>query len=429
MSWKNTQLKWAAFGIAALTMLAALADDAKVRHEGVATCASSLCHGSSQPLKAFDSALQNEYTTWSQFDPHSNAYKVLLNKRSQEIARRLGIGPAHEAPACLACHSDAVPAAQRGVKFQLDDGVGCESCHGGAEKWLATHYQSPRIPRSEHLANGLVALEKPEVLAGTCLGCHVGDQNRFANHRMMAAGHPRLVFELDTYLELWRTSGGREHYRKKAPTNHSSTWVKGLLDSSRHQLNLIDQHGTGRMGPIPDFGVFACHSCHRDLRLTAFGGSSALGNQPGDLRWQDAHLLVLRRVTAALQLNARTDLDRAIVTLQKAAHGDAGSLRAALSQTRTALSSAEKQLAEVNWSAAQLNAVAHSLVDASQRGEFPDPAAAEQASMGMVVMLAGLKLDQGKRAEINRLFDDLRDDNVFDQRRFAKWMSMLDPRQ
>lgn len=429
MSWTNTQLKWAAFGVAALTMLAALADDAKVRHEGVATCASSLCHGSSQPLKAFDSALQNEYTTWSQFDPHSNAYKVLLNKRSQEIARRLGIGPAHEAPACLACHSDAVPAAQRGVKFQLDDGVGCESCHGGAEKWLATHYQSPRIPRSEHLANGLVALEKPEVLAGTCLGCHVGDQNRFANHRMMAAGHPRLVFELDTYLELWRTSGGREHYRKKAPTNHSSTWVKGLLDSSRHQLNLIEQHGTGRMGPIPDFGVFACHSCHRDLRLTAFGGSSALGNQPGDLRWQDAHLLVLRRVTAALQLNARTDLDRAIVALQKATHGDAGSLRAALSQTRTALSSAEKQLAEVNWSAAQLNAVAQSLVDASRRGEFPDPAAAEQASMGMVVMLAGLKLDQGKRAEINRLFDDLRDDNVFDQRRFAKWMSMLDPRQ
>jgi len=428
MSWKNTRLKWAAFGIAAFAMLAALADDAKVRHEGVATCASSLCHGSTQPLKAFDSALQNEYTTWSQFDPHSNAYKVLLNKRSQEIARRLGIGPAHEAPACLACHSDAVPAAQRGVKFQLDDGVGCESCHGGAEKWLATHYQSPRIPRSEHLANGLVALEKPDVLAGTCLGCHVGDQNRYANHRMMAAGHPRLVFELDTYLELWRTSGGREHYRKKAPTDHSSTWVKGLLDSSRHQLKLIEQHGTGRMGPIPDFGVFACHSCHRDLRLTAFGGSSALGNEPGDLRWQDAHLLVLRRVTAALQLSARTDLDRAIVALQKATHGDAASLRAALSQTRAALASAEKQLAEVNWSAAQLNAVAQALVEASRRGEFPDPAAAEQASMGMVVMLAGLKLDQGKRAEINRLFDDLRDDNVFDQRRFAKWMSMLDPR-
>jgi hypothetical protein len=162
--------------------------------------------------------------------------------------------------------------------------------------------------------------------------------------------------------------------------------------------------------------------------LTAFGGSSGLGIEPGDLRWQDAHLLVLRRVTAALQLGARTDLDRAVIALQKAAHGDAASLRAALSQTRTALSSTEKQLAEVSWSSGQLNTVAQSLLDASRRGEFPDPAAAEQAAMGMVVMLAGLKLDQGKQAEINRLFDDLRDDNAFDQRRFVKWMSVLGTR-
>ena len=86
MSWKNIQLKWAALGLAALSSVGAVADEAKLRHEGVATCASSLCHGSSQPLKAYDNALQNEYTTWSQFDPHSNAYKVLLNKQSQEIA-------------------------------------------------------------------------------------------------------------------------------------------------------------------------------------------------------------------------------------------------------------------------------------------------------------------------------------------------------
>lgn len=428
MTWDDIRIKYAIIFLAGLSTAGPVSADGALRHEGVATCASSLCHGSSQPLKAYDSALQNEYTTWSQFDPHSNAYKTLLNKRSQDIARRMGIGPAHQSPACLACHADAVPAAQRSVKFQLDDGVGCESCHGGAEKWLATHYQSPRVPRSKSVANGLVPLEKPEVLANTCLGCHVGDQNRYANHRMMAAGHPRLVFEIDTYLELWRTSGGREHYRKKSSTSHSSLWVKGLVDSSRRQLNLIEQHGTGRQGPIPDFGVFACHSCHRDLRLTAWGGSSALGVEPGDLRWQDAHLLVLQRVAAALKLSSRTDLDRAVVALQKAAHGDTGSLRAALSQARGALYSVEQQLGMVNWSSVQMNDVAQALVNASKRGEFPDPAAAEQAAMGMVVMLAGLKLDQGKRSEINRLFDDLRDDNAFDQRRFVKWMSVLGTR-
>jgi hypothetical protein len=48
--------------------------------------------------------------------------------------------------------------------------------------------------------------------------------------------------------------------------------------------------------------------------------------------------------------------------------------------------------------------------------------------MGLVVMLAGLKLDRGKRAEIDRLFNELRDDNAFDQKRFVKWMSVLGAR-
>ncbi|MBM4215503.1 MAG: hypothetical protein FJ173_04950 [Gammaproteobacteria bacterium] len=428
MSVKSIQLKWAALGLALLSTLGAVAEEAKRRHEGVATCASSLCHGSSQPLKTYESALQNEYTTWSQFDPHSNAYKVLLNKQSQEIARRMGIGPAHEAPACLACHSDAVPAAQRGVKFQLDDGVGCESCHGGSEKWLATHYQVPKIPRSENLARGLVALENPDTLAGTCLACHVGDKDRYANHRMMAAGHPRIVFELDTYLELWRTSGGREHYRKSAQIAHVALWAKGLIESSRRQLDLIDRHGAGRLGPIPDFGIYACHSCHRDLRLSAFGGSNSSLGGPGDLRWQDAHLLVLQQVSQALRLQSSKPLDRAIIGLQRSANGDVASLKLALASTRDALLVTERELKGRNWSTAEMNLVVQALIDASLRGGFPDPAAAEQAAMGLVVMLAGLQLDRGKRAEIDRLFDDLRDDNAFDQRRFVKWMSVLGAR-
>jgi len=428
MSVKSIQLKWAALGLALLSALGAVAEEAKRRHEGVATCASSLCHGSSQPLKTYESALQNEYTTWSQFDPHSNAYKVLLNKQSQEIARRMGIGPAHEAPACLACHSDAVPAAQRGVKFQLDDGVGCESCHGGSEKWLATHYQVPKIPRSENLARGLVALENPDTLAGTCLACHVGDKDRYANHRMMAAGHPRIVFELDTYLELWRTSGGREHYRKSAQIAHVALWAKGLIESSRRQLDLIDRHGAGRLGPIPDFGIYACHSCHRDLRLSAFGGSNSSLGGPGDLRWQDAHLLVLQQVSQALRLQSSKPLDRAIIGLQRSANGDVASLKLALASTRDALLVTERELKGRNWSTAEMNLVVQALIDASRRDGFPDPAAAEQAAMGLVVMLAGLQLDRGKRAEIDRLFDDLRDDNAFDQRRFVKWMSVLGAR-
>jgi hypothetical protein len=245
---------------------------------------------------------------------------------------------------------------------------------------------------------------------------------------MMAAGHPRLVFELDSYLELWRTSGGREHYRKKPDLNHASLWAKGLVESSRRQLDLIEQHGSGRRGPLADFSVFACHSCHRDLKLTDWRGSSALGVAPGDLRWQDAHLLVLQRVAVALRLGGAAELAKTVTTLQRAAHGDAAMLRTALAESRASLATIDGQLATVNWNATTLNTIVGALAESARQGSFPDPAAAEQAAMGMVVMLSSLQVDGARRADINRLFDVLKDDNAFDQRQFIQWMKVLEAR-
>ena len=206
---------WPRVGLLMCLPMAALAADAPkaAEHEGAASCASSLCHGSSKPLDAHG-VLQNEYVTWSQFDPHSGAYRTLLDARSRRMAARLGIGPAEKAPQCLACHAEVVPAARRSPRHQLSDGVACESCHGPSSAWLPTHHQSPTATHADNLARGLVALERPTVRADTCTACHVGDATRYASHAMMAAGHPRLVFDLETYGELWRTSGGRAHHRR-----------------------------------------------------------------------------------------------------------------------------------------------------------------------------------------------------------------------
>ncbi|MFM7626045.1 MAG: multiheme c-type cytochrome, partial [Gammaproteobacteria bacterium] len=253
-----------------LPLAASAADVPKdAKHEGAASCASSLCHGSSRPLDAHG-VLQNEYVTWSQFDPHSGAYRVLLGARSKQMAAHLGIGPAEKAPQCLACHAEVVPAARRSPRHQLSDGIACESCHGPSSAWLPTHHQSPTVTHADNLARGLVALERPPVRAETCTACHVGDAGRYASHAMMAAGHPRLVFDLETYGELWRTSGRREHYRKApsaaaAAPSAPEVWVAGLVTATRRQLDLVAQHA-GR-GGMTDFGVYACHSCHRDLRV------------------------------------------------------------------------------------------------------------------------------------------------------------------
>src|SRR5688572_26645904 len=60
---------------AAAQLSASKADTGK--HMGVATCSSTLCHGSVRALEA-RSVLQNEYVTWSGFDPHSRAYRILF---------------------------------------------------------------------------------------------------------------------------------------------------------------------------------------------------------------------------------------------------------------------------------------------------------------------------------------------------------------
>lgn len=421
-------LRWL---LAMLPVIGLAADSASSppRFEGVASCASSLCHGSARPLSAH-AVLQNEYVTWSQFDPHANAYRVLLEARSQHIAEQMGIGPAHKAPQCLACHAEVVPAARRGARHQLSDGIGCESCHGAAERWLPTHHQSPAVSHADNLARGLVALEQPNVRALVCTGCHVGDRNRFANHAMMAAGHPRLVFDLETYTELWRTSGGREHYRKRSAPP-PAVWVAGILSATRRQFELLDAHAA--RSARADFSVYACHTCHRDLRVAAFGAAPAadsraadpLAGAPGELRMQDGQLRLLLVVADALQLDSR-ELIAATRRLQVALNREPGQLPVALREARQQLDALEGAVTRRAWSTRDSRTVFEVLLRAARSGSFPDPAAAEQAAMGLVMLLAELDLDRSRSAQIDALFATLRDDNAFDGRRFARVLEQIE---
>ncbi len=418
-----------------LPMTALAADAPKdVRHEGAASCASSLCHGSSKPLDAHG-VLQNEYVTWSQFDPHSGAYRTLLGARSRRMAARLGIGPAEKAPQCLACHAEVVPAARRSPRHQLSDGVACESCHGPSSAWLPTHHQSPAVSHADNLARGLVALERPPVRAETCTACHVGDATRYASHAMMAAGHPRLVFDLETYGELWRTSGGREHHRKAPGTaggpgiaaGAPEVWVAGLVTATRRQLDLVGRQA-GR-GGMADFGVYACHSCHRDLRVAAFGGGAAaadpLTGAPGELRLQDGNARMLIVVAQSLGI-ATKDFTAAWTRAQTAVNREPARAAAAVAAARGALVRLGAAIGPQRWQTAERQRVFDGLMRAARGGAFPDPAAAEQAAMGMVMLLAELDLDRARKAQIDRLFATLRDDNAFDRVRFARVLEQLD---
>jgi hypothetical protein len=403
----------------------------EARHLGVATCASSLCHGSARPLAA-RSVTQNEYVTWARFDPHARAYSVLRGEDGTRIARRLGLKNAYEARECLACHADTTPAANRGERFQLSDGIGCETCHGGSEHWLATHDDAPSVTHANNLANGLRAIERPDVRAQVCVGCHVGDSKRFATHQMMAAGHPRLAFELDTYTELWRTSGGHEHFRRdadylarKGTFEPVQTWLAGLAATTRREADLVEQRLDVAGGGFPDFALFNCYSCHRSMRVAAWEKPDEGTTPPGTLRLHDGHPRALLAVLDATEPSLSAPLRDAITAMQSA-NGNPTLIRAANDSLRQALTRIEQNTAGRHWQRQDLEAALDALIAAARRGTFVDYAAAEQAAMGMVLLLAELDADGPKVREVDDMFHSLQDDAQFDGDRFARALGLLE---
>ena len=412
-------------------------------HEGVATCASTTCHGAARPL-AGTPVLQNEYVTWSEFDPHAGAFRTLQNERSAAIVRRLGLGPAERVPACLACHSEVVPANARGARFQQDDGIGCEACHGPASSWLATHDDGRPESHEQSLRAGLRALDDPAERGALCVACHVGSGDRLANHAMLAAGHPRLSFELDTFSELWRTSGGREHYRRSAEDHArrvgagaTQVWLTGLAVAS---LASVDQLQAGVGGAaLPEFSAFNCYSCHRSMGRRD-GDPSApppvavgSGATPGALRLNDSALRLLVTALRVRYSGEATALAGQLAALQRAANEDRGAVPEAAAALRKQLVSLGPLLAQSPIRAADNQAMLAAILKASGNGAYPDYATAEQAAMAAVVLLGDTGTSPRQAADIAALFAVLDDDTAFDQLRFARRLGRLtgakEPRQ
>ena len=169
-----------------------------VKYIGPGSCAATSCHGSVKPV-AGSRILQNEYSTWIVKDRHSRAYQDLTGDIGERIARILKLNAkAEEAPKCLACHALYTTPEQRGRPFELSEGVSCENCHGPASAWLGPH-TTRDWPHEKSVALGM--RDTRDVIHRTekCLECHLGTKEKFVDHEMIAAGHPDLFFELDSF--------------------------------------------------------------------------------------------------------------------------------------------------------------------------------------------------------------------------------------
>ncbi len=322
----------------------ALAADTAL-HQGVASCGGTTCHGRQEATGP--RVRQNEILTWQ--DPasltgaHSRAWKTLQQPRARAIGARLGIADVAASAECTACHGD--PAANRGAQWHQADGVGCEACHGGAGSaatgWLASH-AAVAASHSDNVARGMLALDRASVRASVCLDCHFGSARpgQFVTHRIMAAGHPRIAFELDLFTsQQVHHDEDSDYARRKAVPGGVKVWAVGQALAVSRALALYPARSGGS---FPEFYFYDCRSCHRtfsDDPAVALAARSNPGRPipPGQPVWNDESLISLMaaaKVAAPALAGQLESQSRAFHT--SLAGPRAGALQAGAALARTA---------------------------------------------------------------------------------------------
>lgn len=178
-------------------------------YEGNASCTE--CHAEDEPEEMSGQMIGDEQGIWDDFDPHKNAYETLSEQASKAIAEKLAIAEPTTDSKCLSCHGMDVKSDFRGEQFDIDDAVGCESCHGPAgggkgdamlKGWLEPHEDTGWTgEKREKLGAkglrekfGLIDTSALPTRAERCVTCHLK-----IDQKMIDAEHPRLEFELAAY--------------------------------------------------------------------------------------------------------------------------------------------------------------------------------------------------------------------------------------
>ena len=397
------------------------------KHMGVTSCSSSVCHGAVTPSKTYD-VLLNEYVTWSHDDAHSKAFNVLRSLKSRAIAAKLGIGDPAAAKECLDCHTDNVPAEQRGEKFSLADGIGCEACHGGSEYWLATH-TSKRTSYRENVAHGMYPTADLRPRVQLCLSCHYGTTEKFATHRMMAAGHPRLSFEMDTFLALqpphYRVD---DNYKRRKPT-YSSTqnWSYGQLAAALREMDTLQGPRVNNNAAFPELALFNCYGCHMSSMRRTDWSHRLLesGAEPGSVPISDGSLIMAWIIARELDPQDAPGLLRLSRSLLAASASD----RSQIVQRSGEVGASLRRLCDLaavrTWKPADERQLLRTLVAVGTSGEFRDYVGAEQAVMGIDGLLIELGLANHFRKRIDELYKLTQNDEAYAPEQFVASLQQL----
>jgi Cytochrome c554 and c-prime len=401
------------------------------KHLGVASCATTVCHG--KPMDTVKSAkdkcdanVQNprlhEYGFWISpyCDLHSKAYAALTLDKAKQITAKLGLRSATSAKICLDCHADNVPKLQQEGKFHLDDGVGCEACHGGAEKWIASHKDAKH---TANVALGLYPNEQPLKRAELCLSCHLGTVDKFATHELLGAGHPRLSFELEAFttLEPPHFRVDSDYVARKGKIEGINLWFTGQLATAERYLTLLQSPLLTPSGMIPELAFYDCYACHHSKDKMRWSQARAgAGIKPGTLRLQKQSLLMLQAFTEALgSAQALAQLRSGTEELLRAGKTDPAAVRTAAQKLLNQMRTLEPWTGH-EYTAPQVAKVRKALLRLAAEDRASDFTVAEQVVMAIDSLSHSLNDQDKHKAPLDALFVSVKNGSDFNPAQFAE---------
>ena len=413
------------------------------KHEGVSSCDGSTCHGSAGPRNDRN-VMQNEYSIWVDEDRHATrAYKVLLNKDSIRISKNLGRKQKpHQDSLCLDCHSDNPPPDKRRTEnnaFRHDDGVGCEACHGGAERYLRPHDSGSTHAKNIQL--GLYPTDEPVARARLCLSCHFGDRKKFVDHRLMGAGHPRQSFELALFSILqpyhWEPDDDYTKRGKQAP-NDVKLWAIGQAVAVDEVLDAMSDPNRNRLGIFPELVLYDCQACHHPIdKFRRWRPRKSTGLGPGVARLNDANFLMLIQALQVVDPAGANQLRKELRTLHQATSEGRGDPAATIKKVRGTIASLLPKLEKWKVDAKVLRTLSKQILADALGGEFTDYAGSEQAAMALqsIVysyyaesMINDATYDSLEQKELSKLLKSVEDPDTFNPDRAKKAFQALQAR-
>jgi hypothetical protein len=420
-----------------------------IKYIGPGSCAATSCHGSVKPV-AGSRVFQNEYSTWILQDKHSRAYQALSGPVGQRMVRILKFSTkAEDAPKCLVCHVLYAAPEQRGRPLELSDGVSCENCHGPAQAWLGPHTSSNW--HHEDAAPRLGMVDTRNVIHRTekCLECHLGTKEKFVDHEMIAAGHPDLYFELDSFSAVmprhWKVP--RESAPGKPLEDASWTgvrdWSTGQAVQLRASLERLAWRARNerydKKDVWPEYAELSCFACHHSLGPAKDSWRQEHGydgRRPGDPAWNSSRYAVFRLLAKQIDSASAQELDRHLLTVSTE--------MSKLNPDRTVVASAAdsavplaqriaERLATTQYDQAITLGMLQRIADNAENISLADERAAEQAVMALDSLYIAYSKDTKPpdasevRAGISALFQQLENPSTYNADQFAVALRRLRP--